>query len=267
MNNLQNNAIVRFIFRISEDPITIGITVGLWSVPLQYWLHKGFEDKIQNDYFLLQNFIEWFGVPYGLLLALVLVYIWTQFDNLELEFDREADAVFSLYVTLSMVVNPSLTGYKDEIIILIKSYVSHVLQNYSTEWMESERKTKLLGYDILRNIRSYIGDLVHGNENEVITSELLSLVNELHDVRGDRISRSKQRIRKSMLILAIASSILWLIPFITLVFHNFILGNILTGGTTLIVVALLQIIYDLDEPFGGTWAVDMESWSELSNRI
>jgi hypothetical protein len=267
VSNLSNNKFVKFIFVIVDNPITVSLSFALWVIPIQFWLHENTGELLQKDSVITQQFIEWFGVPYGLLLALVLVYIWTQFDSLDVEFDREADSIYSLYVTLSLVVHPSLTGIKDEIITNIRSYVSHVVQNYSIEWKEDKKSIKATGYTILGDIRSAIGDLIHGNENEVITTTLLSLANELSDVRGDRLSRSKQRIRKPMLTLSIISSLLWISPFIILDFNNFILGTVLTGGTAFVVASLLQVIYDLDEPFSGTWAINIESWSDLLERI
>lgn len=266
--NRPTPSILDTLFRLVDNPITISIAFALWAIPFQYVLHNGFPIDPQ-DYSTLEKFIEWFGIPYGFILAGVLVYVWTQFDALDIDFDREADAVFTLHNTILLVVNPALNNIQSRIIEHIRNYVTHTLQNYRQEWRaEPLAQTARNNGDILLvNIRSAIGELIHSEEREVITTELLTRVNEIVDIRGDRLARSKQRINLPIKIIAIVASGIWIVPFIALNYQNFFLGTITTAGVTFIVVSLLLVIFDLDNPFTGTWVIHEDSWGELSGKI
>jgi hypothetical protein len=83
------------------------------------------------------------------------------------------------------------------------------------------------------------------------------------DERGDRLSHSRQRIPFPVLVLSIVASFIWLIPFFALDFQNRGLGGAFVSGVTFIVVSIILIIIDLDDPVTGTWIVDLDSWEEL----
>jgi hypothetical protein len=100
-----------------------------------------------------------------------------------------------------------------------------------------------------------------------ITSELIREFNDVIDLRGDRISHSKQRIPTPVWGISLASSILWVAPFYALSFKNDLIAIILEGGVTAIVVAILVIIKDLDDPFEGTWKINVAEWELLGEKI
>jgi hypothetical protein len=53
----------------------------------------------ENDIGTISGFIEWFGLLYGILLALLVVEVWGNFTTVEREIDKEADELFLLYRT------------------------------------------------------------------------------------------------------------------------------------------------------------------------
>ncbi|HJZ06101.1 MAG TPA: hypothetical protein VJ327_09705 [Patescibacteria group bacterium] len=228
-------------------------------VPFLLWLNV-----TSNDYGNVQQFIEWFGVPYGLLLALVLVNVWTQHDTTDRAFDREADAILALYNTFCLIEDRRL---EKSAATEIKKYIEHVRRFYTEEYKENQNRLREVGDDLLNDIRKLIGKLIKRRKDKVITAELLRLVNELIDDRGDRLSYSKQRMPKPVLSLAIISSILWLAPFFVLKFESFLVGAFFLGGVTFVVVSILLIVYDLDFPFTGMWVIELDTWEDLLNKI
>jgi hypothetical protein len=153
---------------------------------------------------------------------------------------------------------------KNYIAVNLYYYARHVKDSYTSEYKVVKLRAK--GDKLLANIRKFTGGLI-SYENDVLTTELLHLANELADDRGDRLSYSKQRMPRPVLVLSIIASVLWLAPFFALSFSNFFVGVFFVGGVTLTVVSILLIVVDLDNPFGGTWGINLDSWDDVIAKI
>jgi hypothetical protein len=248
------------------SPIMIGLYFSGYSILFRFLINLRFAYLIEADSLLIQNFIEWFGVAYGLFIALVLVNVWAQYDTTEREFDREADAIFMLYQSVRQVSKEGRAGeLRGQITGKIKEYVTHVTTHFEHE--HRNWTVKDTGDNILEDIRELIGELVHTPEPEAITSQTVKEFSEASDLRGDRISHSRQHIPDPVWFIALASSILWLIPFYGLNFQSNAVALVLVGGVTLIVVAILGIIKDLDDAFEGTWRINIAEWEILGDKI
>jgi hypothetical protein len=254
------------VLNVLISPIVIGLYFVVYSVLIRFFIYPRYAYLIEPDATLIQSFIEWFGVAYGLFIALVLVNVWAQYDTTEREFDREADAIFMLYQSVRQVKDKGdPSTLKRKIIGKIKEYVSHVTRNFERE--HRRWTIKDAGDNILEDIRDLIGKLVHTREPDSITSELVKEFTQAVDLRGDRISHSKQHIPDPVWLISLASSILWLIPFYGLNFKSNAVALVLVGGVTLIVVAILVIIKDLDDAFEGTWRINISEWEILGDKI
>ncbi|MEE4311165.1 MAG: DUF4239 domain-containing protein [candidate division KSB1 bacterium] len=247
-----------------DKPLIIGLSGALLSI-LVYYGSMVLHDDLGRDMEVIQNFIEWFGVPYGLLIALVLVNVWAQYDIVDREFDREADAFAMMFHTVFLIqtADKKLLKYKNEVMEMIGEYVKHVLSTHKVEHNNPDVKKK--GDNYLLKIRDTIGEIINFEKHGFLESELLGKLFEVMDVRGDRISHSLQRMPKTVWFLSLLSSIIWLIPFYGLHFENTWVGFVLISGVTFIVVSFLAIIRDLDDPFSGTWGICLDSWEELEN--
>lgn len=249
------------------NPMIIGGFFAVDVIIIRIYIFPKYLSYLEKDSRLIESFIEWFGVAYGLFIALVLVNVWQQFDNTEKEFDREADAIFILYQSVRQITptQKKIKNLKAKVIKLIKAYVTHVNQEYKIEHQKIDVRDA--GDEILEKIRDGISKVIHSREKEAITAELIKEFNDAFDVRGDRISASKQRIPTPVWGISLASSLLWLIPFLGLNFNNSLIGIVLVGGVTIIVIAILAIIRDLDDPFDGTWKIDTTEWELLGEKI
>ncbi len=262
---MQDDSRGRLVAFIS-NPLFIGLFFSLYSIFGRFYLYPKYSELLAEDFELIKSFIEWFGVAYGLLIALVLVNVWAQFDGTEREFDREADAIFMLYESVKQVQETAGTrDLGEKIIEAIKKYVAHVTDNYKVEL--HNLKARDVGDKVLEDIRVLIGRLIYTDAPEAITFELVRQFNEVADVRGDRISRSRQRIPKPVWSISVASSILWVIPFYGLKFASDWVAIFLMSGVTAVVIAILVIIRDLDDPFEGSWQIDIEEWEQLGEKI
>jgi len=240
------------------------------------------------------SFIEWFGVLYGILLPLILVRVWEQLDEIDREFDREADVVRIFYEDLSFLQDNN-DGVRKEIVYLLRSYVRHVTKRYHLEVKVPLEKRKYpdnylhrigfrsrnsamelkttsdsvrkIGDNILIEIRKQFHKLFNSDEMktpdaEFVIKELFQKLNEIVDIRGDRISIASQRLFETLRNVALITSLMFLAPFYVVGYSEKtgVLDNLLILGLTLLVVFMYMIIEDFDEPFGGTWKIDDESW-------
>jgi hypothetical protein len=265
-NNLMSRIrIYQGLINLLDNSLTHGIAVALTIVAFYLFLFP-FLPKIaltESDLTTIGNFIEWFGVPYGLLLALVLVNVWTEFESTDRAFDREVDTIYALYNTFLLIADAKTKKY---VYLCLYCYIEHVIANCKVE--PKVQALKLRGDKLLNHIRKLTGRLVvQKKEYEVLTTELLRLVNKLIDFRGDRLSFSKQRMPKPVLYLSFISSALWLVPFFALSFGVPFVRIPYLVGVIFVIVSLLLIVMDLDEPFNGTWHINLDTWNEMLGKI
>jgi hypothetical protein len=223
-----------------------------------------------SDNWFIANFIEWFGVLYGILLPLILVRAWEQLDAIDREFDREADTVKVLYKDLlyfsKLPLNTARIGR--EIANLLHDYVRHVRSKYQNE-RKKEGSDKKAGDTILEQIGEKFegiiqNDLLEAKVSEFLIRELFQKLNKIIDIRGDRISLASQRIFESLRTVALITSIIFLIPFYFAGLTSiYLLDLALIVSVTFLVIYIYMIIEDLDDPFDGPKSISDESWRFL----
>jgi hypothetical protein len=266
----------------------------------------------------IANFIEWFGVLYGLLLPLILVRAWEQLDDIDREFDREADAVKVLYEDLFFLSGERATFGK-RIAALLHDYVVHVMDKYPSEtkrlgdenvdrntlfvrirqlydqlmrpiasgnWEDTTTELDLdettkpddprrTGDEILESIRQEYKSIMRPSVttdpvSDFLIRELFERLNEVIDIRGDRIGLASQRLFESLRIIALITSIIFVVPFYFVSFISFpsgLLDDTLIVGVTLLAIFIYLIIEDLDDPFTGIWKIDTESWKRVLDEM
>lgn len=240
------------------------------SLIATFILSKFIEIPVEDRGFV-GNFIEWFGVLYGFLLPLILVKVWEQFDAIDHEFDSEADAVTILSEDI-MLIKQHLK-FRIGLLCVLLHYVIHVKKFYNIEANPGEKESMLRkrGSDLLRLARKKYSELVYDNgvahPPESLKAELLRQINSIIDIRGDRISKAKERLFETLRSLAYITSLAWLVPFYYVNFELGWTGYVLVFIVTFLIMIIISIIEDLDEPYGGVWAVDIDSWGNLEDNI
>jgi len=217
------------------------------------------------------NFIQWFGVLYGILLPLILLRVWEQLDLINREFIREADAVRFIYKSTFFLQSPD-GALRRNIAKLIHTYAEHVTRNYSEENEYSDVGN--VGDHILQDIWDQCQKLIHfdssvSRQSEYIALELLRKVDDVIDIRGNRIALASKRLFTSLRIIALITTILFVVPFYFVGFYapSGILDNLLIIGVTLLVIFIYMVIEDMDEPFAGTWRINDVSWLRLCEEM
>lgn len=239
-----------------------------------YWLENHYPIfATSDDREFSKGFVEWFGVFYGFLLPMLLIRAWEQLDSADREFDREADAIKVLLEDILLLDDKNFLDFKKTMIAELDGYVQHILSNYKIEHRTRDIELKIRGDAMLQGIRTNYKELIYrgGGEKasqlEPVTTELLDRLNDVIDTRGDRISIFGQRLFESLKIVAIVTSLIWLIPFYFLAFQHGLFGSILKLAVTFLIIFVLTIINDLDEPFFGTWKIHIASWMDVQKEI
>lgn len=226
-----------------------------------------------NDQQVIGNFIEWFGILYGLIFAAVLVEVWSQFKTVEHNLDREADDLLMLYETAQLLDN-NHDSTRRELTALMIAYAYHVKNCCVKEYRIKDRNSSLEkrnGDKFLRDLRKLIKTLIrspHGEYNagssqNIILQELIRRENDLFEARGDRISSAESHLPIPLLVLLTSSSIIWLLAFFGLPVQSNSLAALLVAGVAYIILSLFEIIADLNSPYDGMWKVDMSSLNDF----
>lgn len=257
----------------------------------------------------VMSFIGWFSILYGVLLPLILIKVWERLDNIDREFDREADAVKLVYNTLSYLPRGK-SKYAIEIAASLREYVEHVINNYKDEVKSGQDQIKRVDYELVGNNflkriiwkfsfyfesfldfdykrldpitirmsgdrllskaqhqikKMIVSDRYPSAESDPIVNEILMGLNNLTNIRADRISLASQRLFQSLRIIALITSIIFLVPFYFVSFTPTtpLLDNLLVTSVTLLVLFIYLVIEDFDEPFGGTWRITIDAWERV----
>jgi len=218
----------------------------------------------QPDSQVIGSFIEWFGVLYGLLLALVTVTVWEKFDKVAAEIDKEADALYLLFRTACYL---PVQNIKQEIWAAITEYARYVTSAEVDQKRQRGQTTDNEAEELLDSLHKVCGEALASDAKDAICRELLSRLNEVLDTRGDRIAHAKETIPATFWRLVIATSLIWLVSFFGLGIENDWIALFITGGTVFTILSLAEIIRDLDHPYSGEWKVSFESFEHLMRLI
>ena len=213
-----------------------------------------------TDSQIIGGFIEWFGVLYGLLLAMLLVEVWTNFNRVVEEIDKEADALQMLHWTAQCLRQE---GAAQRISETILGYVDVVLdaggiETQTQRWMAEDR---------VKALHRVVAQAITDSEHVALCTELLARINEARDTRGDRLAHARNRIPPVLWSALIVTSVIWLLAFFGLRIQSYVVSFLVVGGAVLVVVLLLLIIHDLSHHFSGVMVAEFEPFQTLRDNL
>lgn len=235
------------------------------------WMNQiGLFSKNQPQYFF-ENFASWSGVLYGFLIPLVLVQGLDQFREFDRIFFKEANSARALIDKLNFFHEDNYE-IKRRITQSLIEYIKHVMSNFMNE--ANDLSTSRNGDNLLREVRKEFKSLLHPNmtsvkEPESLLIELLNQLDELINLRGERIILSTESISDMFRTFGVFASIIFLTPFYIIGFTptTGVIENILVFGLTILVIYIYIIVDDLIDPFGGIWKIEPDSWDRILQDI
>jgi len=256
-------------WELFDDPVIQGFAVALAGIPI--YIAADLPRLTINDQKYISESIQWFGVPYGFIIAYVLANVWTQFESAKRVFDQEADNLLMLYQAFLLSSNKRvILKIEKEIIEYVKLVLEYYFPSHEVlrdEEVDSEEKQEDKEVNHLKEIRGNIKILLNSRKDHDLAIELLRLLNKVTDNRGDRMYLISQKMPVSIGYLALIASATWIIPFYAVQFSSPLVGAIYIVAITVVVVSIIFIIFDLNEPIGGLWGLEPNSWIDVEKDI
>jgi len=244
------------IFRKKLLPaLAVILLISLFVIFFMVSRAKAISDRDAN---IIGCFIEWFGVLYGVLLALVVVEVWHRYSQINAEVDREADALVLLLKTTSYLKD------KSKLHVLARNALE-----YSKIMLQAEGSqdfAQIKANKKLEEIHSNVGNILNDAELPLpLSLEILRYINDAIDLRGDWLARARERMPRGIWGLVVVTSLFWVLGFFGLNIESDTLAFMLCGISTFTVSSIIFIIADLDDPIGGVWRVRFESFELLQS--
>ncbi len=230
--------------------------------------------KIPEARFLLETeFDEFYGEQYyavlstlfAIITALILVKGIEFFDRLNTLISEEANQIRSIYEFLAYFEDGSSGGSDPHVRatkLILCEYCSLSLEDPDPEPGDDK------GVDLLRRGAIEIGKLDCKDENDrVALAEVMRGLNNLFAIRAKRLSSGSVKVPVYMLITLAFMSAAIIFPFFlespAAFNHNYAIIFVLATFCSFILLLLM----DINSPFEGFWAVDLDAFHRLELSI
>ena len=208
-------------------------------------------------------FLSVFGTLFGILSTLILVEVWSQFNKTSNLMEEESVGLEKLY-TSSLYFNddPFSKKLKVSIIKYLELVIKDDLQYMSTGKRNKEAGEKFR--DIIDVIKSIKFDDDH---DSIIFDHIIREFDNIFNVRAARIEMGLSRIPTILKIFLYIASFLLITSFVLMPFINIFYGIVISSFVSFLVVMIIQIINDLDNPYMGCWILNNEAFKRALNHI
>ncbi len=203
-------------------------------------------------------FSDAIGVVFALILAFVAVAIWQNYDKIDDDVSKEANALHNMYRNLEAYPEPISTQSK----LLIRQYVQVVITDEWPKLANARQDEK--AHRLLNRIKSLILTFTPQNYGElVLHQETVRQLSEYSGLRHDRINGGKPNLTPPIWLTLIGGTVLYLLYlcFFDLPdgkHHAVMIGSL---AAFLGLVYYLLIIYNY--PFTEPGAVSSDAFKDL----
>lgn len=228
---------------------------------LRDWMYRTFDVCVETNE-MTNGMFSGVGLLYGLLVGLVAVASWENFNDVDNLVAKEASAVGTLYRDISALRQPSKAQLQAQIV----AYLNEVI--YVAWPLHQKGKGDTEGAKILSRIHS---DLTRyrpiAGADEDLFQEALSTFNQLSEARRMRIGEVGTGIPSVFWIIIVGGAILNL-PLIYL-FHTKRLRThvAVTGTYALFMGSMLFLLVAVDHPLRGEVSIPPDSFQEVLDNL
>lgn len=220
-----------------------------------------FIDVGKPDKEILGNFIEWYGILFSILLALVIVHVWTKYNTVDALVDKEADTLVSLLRFAKFLESPPVFIALADVIYDYCAYFCQPGLSYENAMKDSREKLDKIFSELFKAVKSV--------QQPILTKEMIRCFDEAADTRGDRDAIAKERIPYVLWFMMVFTSMIWLTSFFWLAFIDVHLtvAVFMLFSTSVTVIGLLFIAKDIDNPISGMWKINFNAFRETCKEI
>ncbi len=208
-------------------------------------------------------FASIFGTLFGILTAFIVVEVWNQYNKTSELIDSEASGLEKVYRLSLFFRDDTFSG---NIKNAISEYINTVVKDNFKSLGEGKRNSE--ASRSFRNISAVIRDVRFDDDHDnLVFSHMITSYDELSAVRSNRISQSLSRLPLLLRIflyacVGIAMTILLFLPF-----QSLVVSMVSIASLSFILVMVLLVIEDLDNPFVGAWNISSEPFERAREHI
>lgn len=198
------------------------------------------------------------GVFIGLLVGLMAVAAWSNFDDVGKAAGREAAQIAVIYRDIAVLNEPQKSALQNE----LKAYLRYVID---VAWPAHKRgESPRGGADILTQFLSTLTSYdIKSQKDQVLFAQTLSDYAKLIEARRTRLESVNVRVPGVLWVVVLCTAALSI--FLTYFFHlsSFRAHVILTGIFSMVLGLMIFLLIALDSPFRGGVSIETEDYESL----
>lgn len=220
------------------------------------------DQEFIKDVSSVSGYLTVIGTLYSILTAFVIYSVWEQFNKSASAVENETNDLEDL---LAYVGYLNDSKFDKAIKKSVNQYAGSVIAH---EWQDLEAgrrsaKTDRAFDEIYKNIKSVNFD---DSKDPIAWQQIIKKFNDISDARNQRIFVSMERIPRVLKSLLYLVSISVIAGFFLLGIENNIIAVAITALTTVIVVFIIEVVEDLDNPYTGKWAIKNGAFKVLKSK-
>jgi hypothetical protein len=226
--------------------VLIGVPAAL---AIQYLIRDRI--NLQGDLGSVGAFVTAMGTLYSVLTGFTVITVWQQFIDTDRAVKREARNLRELWRYVGYVedvegvdrARDAIECYRDQVV--------------SREWpaMISGRTTTAAEDEYFAMADAVNAMKVTTAKDVPAWAEAVRTLGEVSDARGERAVFVTQRMPALLRLLLYIATVSLLFGMALLRFESPTAGGVVLSFTVVVSLLVLEIIDDLDDPFGGAWAI------------
>jgi len=257
--------------RTREGGSAIGIVFGLFMICLAMLLAVGglvlVQRLIPTEMRQPHNDVAGFiyavvGVAYAVLLGLILVAVWEQWEAAKITADDEASEVAEVFWVANRLPQPEGRHIQE----LARSYAQVVVEE---EWPLMEQgKASPKAWIILDDIRDSIQNLDPSTDaQQVLYDQGLESVHDLSDARRERLLEAQEGIPGILWVVMLVGGVVTVGFTYLFGLENTTTHMLMVAGLTLVICLILFTVAALNYPFRGDVRVGHEAFEQVLRRF
>ena len=202
------------------------------------------------------------GVTYAVLLGLMVIAVWEQWEAAKHTADDEASSLAEIFWIADRLPDPTGQNVQEQ----ARSYARVVVDE---EWalMEQE-KSSPRAWDLLDDIRASLQDFQPSNPQEqVLYEQSLERMHDLADARRDRLLEAEQGLPVILWVVLITGGIV-VVGFMYLFgMDSTVIHLLMVASLALIIALVLFTVASLNYPFRGDITIKPEAMEHVLGRF
>ena len=202
------------------------------------------------------------GVAYAVLLGLMLIAVWEQWEAAKITADDEANEVAEVFWVAHQLPQPEGRHIQE----LARSYAQVVVEE---EWpLMAQGKASPKAWDLLDDIRDSIQGLDPSTDaQQVLYDQGLERVHDLSDARGERLLEAKEGIPDILWVVLLVGGLVTVGFTYLFGLENTTTHVLMVAALTLVISLTLFTVAALDYPFKGDVRVGLDAFEQVLGRF